>query len=253
MASGKGKNRILLPVSMLVAGALGFCAIPAINCFAGGETVTSESYIYEDDAILALTDNDIDKLISGEATLEALINTQAATAQSGEAVITSQGDEAAADVEVKASTSEAPGAETAAEEQPAGSAETVNISSEASAASVAQDETYQAEIKALIQQLYAVKARAESGLNSCIAEAKAEYKALPAEQQTQAKKIAICFSKAGQLKSLQASCDAEVESIVSQMRTVLAENGQSTELADQVMSSYNSQKSARYSQLMSQL
>lgn len=52
------------------------------------------------------------------------------------------------------------------------------------------------------------------------------------------------MSKAGQLSALQASCDSEVNRIVSQMRSVLKANGQSTALADQAMSSYKSQKSA---------
>ena len=106
---------------------------------------------------------------------------------------------------------------------------------------------------ALVQQLYAVKGRAEGGLNACIASAKAEYKSLPPEQQTRSRKIAICMSKAGQLSALQASCDSEVNRIVSQMRSVLKANGQSTALADQAMSSYKSQKSARRAALMSQL
>ena len=98
-----------------------------------------------------------------------------------------------------------------------------------------------------------MKGRAESGLNACIASAKAEYKSLPPEQQTRSRKIAICMSKAGQLSALQASCDSEVNRIVSQMRAVLKANGQSTALADQAMSSYKSQKSARRAALMSQL
>ena len=93
----------------------------------------------------------------------------------------------------------------------------------------------------------------EGGLNACIASAKAEYKSLPPEQQTRSRKIAICMSKAGQLSALQASCDSEVNRIVSQMRSVLKANGQSTALADQAMSSYKSQKSARRAALMSQL
>ena len=45
----------------------------------------------------------------------------------------------------------------------------------------------------------------------------------------------IVLSKSSELNALQASCDKEMDSIVSQMRTILQENGQSTALADQVM------------------
>ena len=111
----------------------------------------------------------------------------------------------------------------------------------------------EAEVKALIQQTYALKAIAEKGLNSSISAAKAEYKTLPAEQQTKTKKIMICLSKTGELTSLQSYCDKEMGRIVSQLRTVLKENGQSTELADQVMSTYKAEKSQRYAELKNKL
>lgn len=116
-----------------------------------------------------------------------------------------------------------------------------------------QEAACEAEVKALIQQTYALKAIAEKGLNSSISAAKAEYKTLPAEQQTKTKKIMICLSKTGELTSLQSYCDKEMGRIVSQLRTVLKENGQSTELADQVMSTYKAEKSQRYAELKNKL
>ena len=53
--------------------------------------------------------------------------------------------------------------------------------------------------------------------------------------------------------SLQSYCDKEMGRIVSQLRTVLKENGQSTELADQVMSTYKAEKSQRYAELKNKL
>lgn len=63
----------------------------------------------------------------------------------------------------------------------------------------------------------------------------------------------ICLSKTGELTSLQSYCDKEMDRIVSQLRTVLKENGQSTELADQVMSTYKAEKSQRYAELKNKL
>ena len=108
-------------------------------------------------------------------------------------------------------------------------------------------------VKALLQQLYSVKARAEAELNSCIAGAKAEFKSLPESQQTQARKVSIVLARSGRLYAMQASYDREVESIVSQMRAILTANGQSTALADQAMASYKAQKSAMYSRLTAKL
>ena len=122
-----------------------------------------------------------------------------------------------------------------------------------SSSSGKQEASYEAEVKALLKQLYSVKARAEAELNSCIAGAKAEFKSLPESQQTQARKISIVLARSGRLYAMQASYDREVESIVSQMRAILTANGQSTALADQAMASYKAQKSAMYSQLTAKL
>ena len=58
---------------------------------------------------------------------------------------------------------------------------------------------YEQQLQALINQLYAVKARAESSLNNTIQSATAEYKALPAAKQTKSRKIAIVMGKASDL------------------------------------------------------
>lgn len=219
-----------------------------------------------DSTQVTLTDDEIDKLLSGEITLEELAD-EAAASGSGE-------QEASAS---------APQQETGAASSPAGSSvssgsaasrtESSNASSSgkkenttgtssSSTASAAekpasssgkQEAAYETEVKALLKQLYSVKARAESELNSCIAGAKAEYKALPESQQTQARKISIALARSGRLYAMQASYDKEVESIVSQMRAILTANGQSTALADQAMASYKAQKSAMYSRLTAKL
>ena len=49
---------------------------------------------------------------------------------------------------------------------------------------------YEQQLQALINQLYAVKARAESSLNNTIQSATAEYKALPAAKQTKSTALA---------------------------------------------------------------
>ena len=92
---------------------------------------------------------------------------------------------------------------------------------------------YEQQLQALINQLYAVKARAESSLSNTIQSATAEYKALPAAKQTKSRKIAIVMGKASELKAMEASCDKEVDDIVNQMRALLTQNGQSTALADE--------------------
>ena len=123
----------------------------------------------------------------------------------------------------------------------------------ASTEQTAAPSSYDAELQDLINQLYAVKARAESRLNSAIQSAKSEYHALPSNEQTQSRKLSIVMSKSSELKNLQSSCDSEVNTILNKMRKLLRENGQSTALADQALASYESQKSSTYNSLKSQL
>lgn len=215
-----------------------------------------------DSTQVTLTDDEIDKLLSGEITLEELAD-EAAASGSGE-------QEASAS---------APQQETGAASSPAGSSassgsaasrtessstassskqetapvQPIPVQKKPASSSGKQEAGYEAEVKALLRQLYSVKARAEAELNSCIAGAKAEFKSLPESQQTQARKISIVLARSGRLYAMQASYDREVESIVSQMRAILIANGQSTALADQAMASYKAQKSAMYSRLTAKL
>lgn len=116
-----------------------------------------------------------------------------------------------------------------------------------------QEAAWEAEIRELLVQVYAVKARAENGLNACIESAKAEFHALPENKQTQTRKVTISLAKAGELSALQSSCDKDMDRIVGQMRRVLQENGQSTALADQVMETYKREKSTRMETLKNKL
>lgn len=262
---------VLLAVGAVLAAVIGFWLVPVSNYIKARTAPLDETILEAESStreVVTISDTELSQLISGELTLDALADlpgvitmepadTTAGAAQSGGAANRSPADEtsASAIAESEASSDAASREAQADAETPAqssavsGSTGTSGTSGNASLSEAA----YEGEVKALVQQLYAVKGRAEGGLNACIASAKAEYKSLPPEQQTRSRKIAICMSKAGQLSALQASCDSEVNRIVSQMRSVLKANGQSTALADQAMSSYKSQKSARRAALMSQL
>ena len=195
--------------------------------------------------LASLTDKELQELISGEVTIDQIAEKRAEAAAESAAA---SGSADSASGEAASSGSTAPAETPSESSSPAQSTESAGSTAETPA-----EAAYEAEIRTLINQLYAVRSRAESGLNSAIASAKAEYKALPAEKQTTARKISICMGKSGELKSLESSCDKEVADIVSQMRTILTENGQPTTLADQAMSTYKAEKSAMYSSLMSQL
>lgn len=276
----KKLSYILIAVGALLAALLGFCIVPVWNYITGRTTPWEEDYFSSgaaSAATISISDEAVQGLLDGSVSLdefyeqvnfsssldflpnEASSAAAQAPADTPDAVSSS---ETASSISSVPASSEAPaqssGEGSSSTDRPSSSAASTSSAPTVSAASSAfssagTEEPYEQEIKALIQQLYGVKARAESGLNQCIQAAYSEYHALPAQEQTQAKKVAICFSKAGQLSSLQASCDKEVNQIVSEMRRILRENGQSTALADSAEATYKNEKSAMYSTLMSRL
>lgn len=133
-----------------------------------------------DSTQVTLTDDEIDKLLSGEITLEELAD-EAAASGSGEqeasasapqqetgAVSSPAGSSASSGS--AASRTESSSTASSSKQETAG---TANSGTEKPASSSGKQEAgYEAEVKALLRQLYSVKARAEAELNSCIARSK---------------------------------------------------------------------------------
>lgn len=265
------KNKVL-KIVLIVLGALVILLAAAVlgvlfylRGMAAGipETLPDAS---ADSTQLTLTDEDLDKLLSGDITLEELTDETAASnsgeqeasasaPQEGEDSASAPAGSAASSASSASRTESGSTASSGKKENTTGTAssDTAAATEKPASSSGKQEASYEAEVKALLKQLYSVKARAEAELNSCIAGAKAEFKSLPESQQTQARKVSIVLARSGRLYAMQASYDREVESIVSQMRAILTANGQSTALADQAMASYKAQKSAMYSQLTAKL
>ncbi len=197
---------------------------------------------------VTVTDDELSQLIKGDITLDSVLQDAGGIAFESDEESSSEKTEQTAGSE-QAASSQHSAASSKAIDKPQAESSPQKTQSSASASSKPAPAGYEEELKALIRQVYAVKARAENGLNACIAESKAEYRALPKSQKTQTRKLMIVLSKSSELNALQASCDKEMDSIVSQMRTILQENGQSTALADQVMETYKAEKSARYTEL----
>ncbi len=244
------------------AGVLGFTAL-------GNAQLKADSALEQqgssDETVekVTITDDELSQLISGDITLDSIVQGAGGIAfESDETDGSAQPEENAGSEEAASSQQTAASSKAeknaAAGSTSAGSTAASESKPQKTQPAAAEEEKpqptgYETELKALIQQVYAVKARGESGLNASIAAAKAEYKALPENQKTQARKIMIVLSKTAELNALQASCDKEMDSIVSQMRKLLQENGQSTALADQVMAEYKAEKSARYTELKNKL
>ena len=199
---------------------------------------------------VTVTDDELSQLIKGDITLDSVLQDAGGIAfESDEESSSEKTEQTAGSEQAASSQHSAASSKTIDKPQAESSPQKTQSSASASASASSKPAPagYEEELKALIRQVYAVKARAENG--ACIAESKAEYRALPKSQKTQTRKLMIVLSKSSELNALQASCDKEMDSIVSQMRTILQENGQSTALADQVMETYKAEKSARYTEL----
>lgn len=220
---------------------------------------------------VTITDEELNQLIRGELLLDELPvelpeDSAAEEETSGEEAGEETGeDPSGQEIPAPAASSGAAAAASASSEAApsavSGSTHTGGASASAGASSdpaqsssvPVQEAAWEAEIRELLVQVYAVKAKAESGLNACIESAKVEFHALPENKQTQTRKVTISLAKAGELSALQSSCDKDMDRIVSQMRRVLQENGQSTALADQVMETYKKEKSTRMETLKNKL
>ena len=235
----KHSKKALLSLTALAASAVVLfsgCADEAASSStapaAGSETTAASSAAQASsqstELLSSLTTKELEELVSGDVTLAQLEKERLGVTETPSAASTTTSS-AASSKQTSGSTS---------------SSKTTTTTASAS---------YEDEIQNLLNQLYAVKAKAESGLNSAIQSAKNEYYALPDEQKSQAKKISIVMGKASELQNLQSTCDAEVNRIVEQMRKVLRASGQSTALADQALASYEAQKESTYASLKSKL
>ena len=237
----KHSKKALLSLTALAASAVVLfsgCADEAASSStapaAGSETTAASSAAQASsqstELLSSLTTKELEELVSGDVTLAQLEKERLGVTETPSAAASSPTTTSSAASSKKNSSTS--------------SSKTTTTTASAS---------YEDEIQNLLNQLYAVKAKAESGLNSAIQSAKNEYYALPDEQKSQAKKISIVMGKASELQNLQSTCDSEVNRIVEQMRKVLRANGQSTALADQALASYEAQKESTYASLKSKL
>jgi len=101
------------------------------------------------------------------------------------------------------------------------------------------------EIAKLVARVYVIQMDFVGRLSGIEAKARAEIAKLPEKQQTYDRKIAIGKSYVGEMSALEAQCDGEISAIVSKVRKLLTESGQSTVLADTIKNSYEREKSLK--------
>lgn len=97
-------------------------------------------------------------------------------------------------------------------------------------------------IRRYTQKLYAVGNGFKGQVDAIANQARAEFHALPKEEQTSANRRAIVNAKVGELSQLEKSCDAQVNSLLSQMEAELRAIGEDTSSAQALRSYYEDAK-----------
>ncbi len=108
-----------------------------------------------------------------------------------------------------------------------------------------------AQLSALVGRVYALQASFTGQLDGLLGSAKQEYLGLPAANRTASAKASIAEKYIGRAGSLESSCDAQMDGIVSEMRQLLKSSGQDSSLADQVAYGYAQEKSLKKSYYLS--
>lgn len=97
-------------------------------------------------------------------------------------------------------------------------------------------------IAELITKMYVLKSTYVSQIEGIVAQMKAEFVKLPPEQRTTSAKQSIATGYMSKINAMEAQCDAQVNAVVSELRTLLKKNGRDVTLADTIVSTYNSEK-----------
>lgn len=196
---------------------------------------------YGIDNVRTLTEEESQKLKSGELTEEEAIDLILGTAGSETPGANSAPSNSTAPAE-NTSPSSASGAPSSA---PAPNSETQNPQpSNASSNSLPEPQDSSKEkVSRLIGKMYVLKSQFTGEIAAIEAEAKEEYKSLPKEERkSQSAKLRIGAEALDKATGLERRCDAEVEQVLNELTSVLNETNQSTKLVDEIRSSYEREK-----------
>ena len=165
------------------------------------------------------------------------------------AVFNAAGSEASA----AASSSRPEGASSADTSTAAVSSSVVSQSQSISAAaSQPQQDKCDAQIEALVAQLYQQQERYERELLEIIRQAHQEYVAYPEDQRSLILKVQVVLGKTNVLTAMEKDCDAEVNNICSQMTAILKANGRDTAIVREVKKTYTDKKAELKQELIRQ-
>lgn len=98
------------------------------------------------------------------------------------------------------------------------------------------------QVAELVARMYVLKAQYSSEVEGIVESMKKEYAALDESQRTTSAKTSIVSKYLNTISAMEAQCDAQVNSVVEQLKQVLKDTGQDTTLADSILQAYKNEK-----------
>lgn len=120
------------------------------------------------------------------------------------------------------------------------------------ASNSASNQTYDAELAAMVGEIYALRSSFIGQLDGLLQQAKAEYSALPPEQREK-QKNALASKYIGLAGGLESACDSQMEAILSRIQKHLKETGGDTSLVKEIRKAYDKEKALKKSYYMSMM
>lgn len=112
---------------------------------------------------------------------------------------------------------------------------------------------WEKDLSALVARVYVLREEYTIELDNMLSEAKAEYRAMTAEQRTKTALMKFAKGYVTRALALEKECDAKMDDVVSQMEAIIKENNGDMTLADTVVETYASEKSLKKAWYMAEL
>ena len=112
---------------------------------------------------------------------------------------------------------------------------------------------WEKDLSALIARVYVLREEYTIALDNMQSEAKAEYRAMAAEERTKTALMKFARGYVTRALELEKECDAQMDDVVSRMETIIRENKGDMTLVDTVVETYASEKSLKKAWYMAEL
>ena len=104
-------------------------------------------------------------------------------------------------------------------------------------------------VDGLLAEIYLLRATYLNAIDRLLADAKAEYRALPKAERTAAARLRFADRVIADGATLEAACDEKMDAILAEMKTLLLEQGGRTEILAEIRTAYLEQKRLKKAEL----